>query len=650
MKLLHFLFPILALLDAVSSSAQQRQPANLSTLPTTSPQEFDLLDNTGAWVPFGSASGGVFASMWPDYLDVRAKKAKCDRVTDDTAAINAALNSGAFNVRVEGGCLINGVVSIPQLVTLSGAHKWSGGSVAGYDWIPAADVILGPSGNIVSGGKGAAIRGVVAVASNFPTAPGPTTIRAQYNAARAFQGTAVTCNQYDFSVRDSLFIGFQYAIYATNSGTASQCDRLVVDQVQGDDTNGVVFNQTGGVGTASADVPRITNTEFFPFMSISGYESLSISNIANSGGLFQVTLSAAPPTTLQTGDIIQVGIQGADTLPTIYTSEPSYGWPIVCTGNPNGTCTQFTLTGSTFAGSYSTAPPAWFSSLWREGQAFGFNGQLNTTVFMSNVFSQSYMSAYYIASGGIICSHCAMEYQPGGSAPPSSTGIDVEGTAQSQTFIAPSGGDAGITVKNNTTNATAVTSLIGWNQLNGVRYGVQDLNGRVQISQGQINNGTFNHNVSSDIDIENGANIGVCMTSVLTYPNFTATGAKANTGFVCSTPSGSLTLTDPAIGSGGNVNLKISAPGNANGASIGLFGDGATTPNKYIRAHSGLLQVLNSAYSASIFQLSDGGSVSIPNGMQALSFTAGVTPTVGVSCSGAPTASFASVGGIVTHC
>jgi hypothetical protein len=639
---------IFALLSS-SALAQSRQPAQITTLPTTSPQEFDLLDKTGKWMPFGTASGGVFSPMWPDYLDARATGAKCDRVTDDTAAINTALASGAANVRVAGGCLINGVVSIPQLVTLSGAHKWAGGSVAGYDWLPTADVLLGPSGNIVSGGKGAAIRGVIAVASNFPS-PGPTNIRAQYNAARAFRGTAVTCNQYDFSVRDSLFIGFQYAIYATNIGATSQCDRLVVDQVQGDNTNGVVFNRTGGVGAASADVPRITNTEFFPFMSISGYESLSISNIANSGGSFQVTLSAAPPTPLQTGDIIQIGIQGADTMPTIYTSEPGYGWTIACTGNPNGTCTQFTLTGSTFAGSYTTPPLAWFSSLWREGQAFGLNGNVATSVFLSNVFSQSYMTAYYVSSGLYLCSNCTMEFQPDGSAPPSSIGIDVEGTAGSQTFIGLGVGNTGISIKNNTTNAVAITTLIGPNPINGVYYGVQDLNGRVQISQGQFNNGTFNHNVSSDVDIENGANIGICMTNVLTYPNFTITGARANTGVTCSTPSGFLGLTDPANGAGPTANLRIGAPNNANGASILLAGNGATTPNKTLRAQNGLLQVISSDFTRSIFLLSDNGSVSVPGTSQALGFTAGATPTVGVSCSGAPTASFAAVGGIVTHC
>lgn len=45
------------------------------------------------------------------------------------------------------------------------------------------------------------------------------------------------------------------------------------------------------------------------------------------------------------------------------------------------------------------------------------------------------------------------------------------------------------------------------------------------------------------------------------------------------------------------------------GANLGLLGNGATTPNKFIRAAGGTLQVVNSAYSAVIFQISDAGAV-----------------------------------------
>ena len=36
------------------SHAQSRIPADVGTIPTTTPQEFDLQDKTGAWVQFGT--------------------------------------------------------------------------------------------------------------------------------------------------------------------------------------------------------------------------------------------------------------------------------------------------------------------------------------------------------------------------------------------------------------------------------------------------------------------------------------------------------------------------------------------------------------------------------------------------------------------
>ena len=46
----------------------------------------------------------------------------------------------------------------------------------------------------------------------------------------------------------------------------------------------------------------------------------------------------------------------------------------------------------------------------------------------------------------------------------------------------------------------------------------------------------------------------------------------------------------------------------SNGANINLRGNGATTPNKTIRAVSGALAVVNSAYTAEIVQITDGGA------------------------------------------
>lgn len=88
---MRLLLALLALLLATAAQAQQRQPANVSTLPQSSPQEFDLLDNQGRWMPFGTASGGVFTGFGGAGIDVRAFGCVADGVTDQTACINNAL-------------------------------------------------------------------------------------------------------------------------------------------------------------------------------------------------------------------------------------------------------------------------------------------------------------------------------------------------------------------------------------------------------------------------------------------------------------------------------------------------------------------------------------------------------------------------------
>jgi hypothetical protein len=55
--------------------------------------------------------------------------------------------------------------------------------------------------------------------------------------------------------------------------------------------------------------------------------------------------------------------------------------------------------------------------------------------------------------------------------------------------------------------------------------------------------------------------------------------------------------------------ITISDTGTS-GANLKLIGNGATTPNKTIRAYNGSLAVVNNAYSAEIFNLSDSGVIS----------------------------------------
>jgi hypothetical protein len=77
-----------------------------------------------------------------------------------------------------------------------------------------------------------------------------------------------------------------------------------------------------------------------------------------------------------------------------------------------------------------------------------------------------------------------------------------------------------------------------------------------------------------------------------------------------STFSGTLTVNDPSTNNA-TGSLIVEAQSNSNGVNFLLAGNGATTPNKTIRVLNGNLNVVNSAYTATIMQLTDAGHMSI---------------------------------------
>lgn len=68
--------------------------------------------------------------------------------------------------------------------------------------------------------------------------------------------------------------------------------------------------------------------------------------------------------------------------------------------------------------------------------------------------------------------------------------------------------------------------------------------------------------------------------------------------------------------------LTLSAPSDLNGAGMLFVGNGNTTPNKTIRVQNGYFQILNSLYSATIFQLDDSGNM---NNVQSITVTSPAT-------------------------
>lgn len=92
----------------------------------------------------------------------------------------------------------------------------------------------------------------------------------------------------------------------------------------------------------------------------------------------------------------------------------------------------------------------------------------------------------------------------------------------------------------------------------------------------------------------------------------------------------------------GNAGLVVDGTLNTmSGGSIWLRGDGVSTPNKWIRAHQGEVQIVNDASSAIIARISDAGKLTLKGG---------ITASIPTSCSGQPPGTFWNDGGTVKVC
>jgi hypothetical protein len=82
---------------------------------------------------------------------------------------------------------------------------------------------------------------------------------------------------------------------------------------------------------------------------------------------------------------------------------------------------------------------------------------------------------------------------------------------------------------------------------------------------------------------------------------------------------GALPLSGGAINTSGSTSSLIITDTGANGANIRLNGNGATTPNKTIRAFNGSLEIINSGYTASCMSVTDAGNLTAAGNVTAFS-------------------------------
>jgi hypothetical protein len=122
-------------------------------------------------------------------------------------------------------------------------------------------------------------------------------------------------------------------------------------------------------------------------------------------------------------------------------------------------------------------------------------------------------------------------------------------------------------------------------------------------------------------------------------------GALTGTGPV--NLSGALTATGNSIFTG-----PVALVQNYGGyASLGLFGNGSVTPNKYLRATDGAFDIINSAYNTQLLVLSDAGDMQLRGGLTVLGaadFNQGVVCEHDLVVNGTATIANLAIGGLLT--
>ncbi len=116
-----------------------------------------------------------------------------------------------------------------------------------------------------------------------------------------------------------------------------------------------------------------------------------------------------------------------------------------------------------------------------------------------------------------------------------------------------------------------------------------------------INGTSFDGTANVTVTAAAGTLTGTTLASGVTSSSLTSVGTLGSLALASTNSTGTLAITDTG----------------SSGANIKLTGDGATTPNKYVRAQGGKLSVVNSAYSAEIASIDDSGNLVAAGGMTA---------------------------------
>ncbi|WP_426958901.1 glycosyl hydrolase family 28-related protein [Muricoccus radiodurans] len=349
-------------------------------------------------------------------LHVRDYGAVGNGTTDDTAAIQAALNAASA---AGGGVVLLGprryLIDSAELVIPAGCmlkgQMDPGGFRVNNDFTALAYCLVLNPARTVRLRRNATVANLAIVRKGF--AP-PSSIRSALDAVSAFAGTAVSVgdgttgssatNAADATARDLLIIGFEWGIRSDGASRSRIFDIL------GDCTNGLYLGRT-------FDISQNERINWHPLATTARSYSTTIYTVtgaANNGsGLVRITLSAAHE--LQAGDVVIVravgGVAAANGRFTVAAAPTS---------------TTLDLAGTAFAGTYSGGGTVDPGMNYRRGKGFHvFDADMPN---FTNCFEFGHETGWHLDDGchAACFVNCGVD---GSGFDPFSYGVRITGTA-----------------------------------------------------------------------------------------------------------------------------------------------------------------------------------------------------------------------------